>query len=243
MRSTMKAVDRRRAIAAAACVAVAVAAAFALHWSRPEPGVPAESRPVMREAAIEAQPAPPPEPTPSADGLKLYGLLSRGAVIGGAGVGQRFVPIGREVVPGLTLREVRQHQAILVHSAGTVTLTLDGRTTEARAAAESEPARAAGDRADRSREERLRYRLGFAPRRAGGRITGFVLRREADLPLLRRAGLRPGDVLVSVNGQSFDSEERVDELASEIAGSFTAEFEFQRGGRRMRTSLEVNPRP
>lgn len=183
-----------------------------------------------------------PEAPPSVDGLKLYGLLGSGAVIGGAGVGQRFVRIGREVVPGLTLREVRQHEAILAHSAGTVALTLDGRTRGVDPAPDSVPHQAVAGARRTRREELLRYRLGFAPRRAGGRVTGFVLRPEADLPLLRRAGLRPGDVLVSVNGQSFDSEERLNELASEIAGSFTAEFEFERGGRRMRTSLEVNPR-
>jgi general secretion pathway protein C len=85
-------------------------------------------------------------------------------------------------------------------------------------------------------------RVGMAPRRNGGRIDGFAIKAGANLGPLLRAGLRPGDVLLAVNGQPFDSGEKLLELPREIAGSFTAEFEFERGGRRMRALLPVNPR-
>jgi general secretion pathway protein C len=183
-------------------------------------------------------------PAPSTEGLKLHGLLGAGAVIALPDGRQRWVRVGGDVLPGLRLEEVRQNLAVLASSGGRFELSFEGvanRPAPAATAASAPASAAAGP--ERLREDHLRYRLGFEPRRVDGRITGFAIRRQADLPMLRRAGLQPGDVLVSVNGQSFDSEEKVQELASEIAGSFTAEFEFERDGRRMRRSVEVNPRP
>lgn len=203
--------------------------------------------------------SPRPEPLPAAvartpprhglpasiEGLRLHGVLTDGAVIAGPEGGQRLVVVGREVAPGLILREVGLHRIVLAWSDGTAELGFEHGSTEG--SADAPPAAASGERpeaaVDVRRDEILRYRLGFAPRRNRGRTTGFTIRQEADLPALRRAGLRAGDVLVAVNGQSFDSEERVEALPSEIAGSFTAEFVFERDGRRLRARLPVNPRP
>lgn len=57
--------------------------------------------------------------------LRLYGVLSRGAVIGMPDGTQRFVPIGREFLPGLTLRGVDTHHAIITTGAGEVRLGFD----------------------------------------------------------------------------------------------------------------------
>jgi hypothetical protein len=57
--------------------------------------------------------------------LRLFGLLSRGAVIGMADGTQRFVPVGREIIPGVTLRGVDLHHAILATPSGEVLLGFD----------------------------------------------------------------------------------------------------------------------
>jgi hypothetical protein len=57
--------------------------------------------------------------------LHLVGLLSRGALIAMADGSQRFVPVGREVVPGVTLRGVDVHHAILATPSGEVRLGFD----------------------------------------------------------------------------------------------------------------------
>ena len=86
-------------------------------------------------------------------------------------------------------------------------------------------------------------RLGMRPRKEDGRITGFELKQSRDLAPLQRAGLQAGDVIVAVNGQDFTSEEKLMELPAEIAGSYSAEFEIERDGRRMKLSLPVNKQP
>lgn len=207
--------------------------------------------PRQRQAAATAPPPeaprageqPPSPPAANADGLRLHGITATGAIIGYQSGVQRLVRLGRDVLPGLALQELRQHHVLLASSAGPIELGFSGPArapqAPADAAAAAAPPASAGEA---RRDEILNYRFGLAARRSDGRITGFAIRPNADLPVLRNAGLRPGDVLVAVNGQSFDSQEKVQELAAEIAGSFTAEFEFERAGQRMRRSLEVNPR-
>ena len=144
--------------------------------------------------------------------IRLHGVTASGAIIGYPGGAQRLVRLGQEVRPGLRLQEVRQHHVLLASSAGPIELGFSG---PAQPAAAAQPAEAAASAArnDPRREERLQSRFGLEARRSDGRITGFAIRSGAELPVLHRAGLRPGDVLISVNGQSFDSQEKVEELA------------------------------
>jgi type II secretion system protein C len=201
-------------------------------------------RVVAREPA--AAPAPPPAAPPIAaapalapalpadhSGLRLHGLLATGAILGFANGGQRLVSIGREALPGLILRRIEQGAAVFESGGGEVRLGFDGAT---QGPAQAATAPAAPPAAASLREENLRYRLGLAPRRAGGRVTGFTMRPGAELPALARAGIRPGDVIVAVNGATFD-EERMLELAWQIANSARMDFEVERGGRRIRLSL------
>jgi hypothetical protein len=174
--------------------------------------------------------APPPVAPAAVDvsQLRLFGVMASGAVIGMADGSQRFVPVGREIVPGVTLRRVELHHAVLVTAAGEVRLGFDGLDQAAPAAA---PAATAQN------EETLRYRLGLEPRVVRGRIDGFTMRPGADLPALARAGIRPGDVILRVNGAQLD-EERREELAWQIANSGPVEFEIERGGRPLRLTLQ-----
>jgi len=64
-------------------------------------------------------------PTVDASQLHLFGILSRGAVIGMADGTQRFVPVGREIVPGVILRGVDVHQIILATPSGEIRLGFD----------------------------------------------------------------------------------------------------------------------
>ena len=233
MLSTMKPHELRLAGLVAGAVALA-ALLFYLLLRPPAtietPAVPAAAPRLPPPAP--APPAPPPAPAPSAEGLSLHGLLGGGAIIAAADGRQRFVAIGREVAPGLRVARIEQNHVILASPGGELRLGFDG-ISQAEAAAP--PAASASEEA--LREESLRYRLGLAPRQAGGRISGFIVRPNVSMPALERAGLRPGDVIVGVNGSGFD-EERMLELAWQIANSTRTEFEVERGGRRIRLAIE-----
>lgn len=217
------------------------------------PPLPPASAPAMAVQPPLALPPPLPvvvTPAASVDGLILYGIggggpRGRAALLGTGSGGQRVVPAGNEYRPGLRVREVGADYVLLTSSTGDTRLELNryGTPVEARAVPTRTLAASPPATAPVGSAEVLKLRLGLAPRKAGGRITGFTLRRGADLPLLQRAGLRAGDVLVAVNGQAFESEEKLMELPKEIAGYYTTEFEYERDGKRMKSSLEVNRRP
>ncbi len=203
--------------------------------STPAPAAP-EPLPVAAPMPAATVAAPPAAPVPSTEGLRLFGLLGSGAIIGFPDGTQRLVRIGRDVLPGVTLVAVRQHNVLLRSGGGDLILDFGG-VGAAPGAAAPGTAPAGHPAAEAAlRDETLRYRLGLAPRMEGGRVTGFTIRPGTSLPALQRAGLRPGDTILSVNGSRLD-EERMLELAWTIANSDRTEFEYERGGRRQRAAV------
>lgn len=235
----MRRPDAKRAgLAAGAAGLVALIGLLTLRPAAEE-AAPAPSPVAAPSIALAAPaPTPAPPPPPSAAGLRLYGLLGRGAVIASADGQQRFFALGREVSPGLRLARIEPQAAILASAGGELRLGFDGAAPVQAAAAG--PAPVARTAEETLRDATLRYRLGLAPRRIGSRTSGFVVRPGVDMPALARAGLLPGDLILAVNGSGFD-EERMLELAWEIANTPRTEFDIERGGRRMRLALQSQP--
>ncbi len=132
-----------------------------------------------------------------------------------------------------------KHAVILSGPSGDIRLGFGGPMvpvggTAVPAQAASAPTSQAADAA--TREASLRYRLALAPRREGGQVVGYTVRPDVRIPALEQAGLRPGDTILSVNGSRLN-EERMGELAWEVANASSTEFEVERGGRRMRLTL------
>lgn len=213
--------------------------------------VPEESRdespppvPAFHQPSSEAAPPAPSTlpPAASLSGLVLRGVLGGGprggtAIIGFPDGSQRSVPIGRQVLPGVTLKEVALRHVILATSAGESRLEFD---KAAREIAPTAVAAAASEANPDRRRETLEFRTGLMPLKEDGRIKGFAIRPGAQLAIFQRAGLKPGDVIVSINGQAFRSEEKVLELSAELASARTIEIAFIRAGRRMTGKVEQN---
>ena len=188
MLSTMKPHELRLPVLVAGAVALAGLLAYLL--LRPPATIEAPVPQTAVPQAPSAPPAPPSAPAappPSAEGLRLHGLLGGGAIIAAADGRQRFVAIGREVAPGLRSRRIEQNHVIPLPSPG-------GKAAAWASKGLPGPAgirRAGGDRrigVGRGTARRdPRYRLGLAPRQAGGRTTGFVVR-----PNVQHAGARAG---------------------------------------------------
>jgi general secretion pathway protein C len=152
-------------------------------------------------ASVATSAAAAPAP---ASGLTLFGTrMSMGsapgsAIIAGADGIQTSYLVGEEVAPGLRLVGV-----------GFDFVLLGGSGTEQRLAMEGAepPAAQAGPGGGRSAggsaltPENIRANVAFAPRTAGGRVTGLLVSPLRDPSFLARAGLRDGDVITAVNGR------------------------------------------
>src|SRR3546814_14285992 len=71
--------------------------------------------------------------------------------------------------------------------------------------------------------------VAFAPRTEEGRVTGLVVQPQGDGATFRAAGLRPGDVIRSVNGRPIGSASDAAALANQIAPGARLALEVERG--------------
>ena len=219
---------------------------------RPAPAAP-QPIPVVQAGPPVAPPAAmPAAPAALTEGLVLHGVMAGGAIIGFPNGTQRYVPIGREVMPGLRLQGVQLHHAILASGSVNYRLGFGGSAVALTPAPQvvasapaSPPAPAAPgapvtaftpappQQQAAQRAETARYRLGLAPRQVNGQVSGYTLRPGISLPPLEQAGLRPGDTILRFNGAQFGPQH-----LEELARGGRGELEVERGGQRLRIVVQ-----
>ena len=245
---------RERIVAGVGAPVIALLLYLLLAGGDEEAPAPARVMAVAPTRAPIASPPPPAplaapqtaalhEPTAALSGATLAGVMSGGpgggsAIIAYAGGSQRLVSVGRDVLPGVTLREVRHDRVMLSGPSGPIELTFGRSIGAAQTAAAPTAGLPAADDPVRTTDSSARTLVrALQPQRVAGRVVGYRVRSPAEIPLLQRAGLQPGDVLVSVNGNAIDGQERLTGIPAEIAGASAVEVEFDRGGRRMRSRV------
>jgi hypothetical protein len=205
------------------------------------PAAPTFVPPLPQPAAGGAGngPAAPAAPATGAQGLKLRGIIARSAGTAGAAIlesadgKQRLVRIGQQAAPGVR---------VIAVTAGSVTLAAAGQEFQLDLGDARPAARPAPALANALARRITGWKLALEPRRQQGRINGFTVLPGPLPPVLERAGLRPGDVLLSVNKGQLSSTERVGDLEEDVGSSYVAEFEFERVGKRQIKTLEIQPK-
>jgi membrane-associated protease RseP (regulator of RpoE activity) len=222
--------------------------------------VPADQRSAPAPAAAAPQPLPvvqagPPAAAPApaapagvAEGLVLHGVMAGGAVIGFPDGSQRYVPVGRELMPGLRLQAVQLREAILASGSVNYRLGFGGpampltpapQVVGAPAAPAVPPPIVSAPAPSRQSAQRIeagRYRQALSPRLVDGRVSGYTFRPGIGIQALEQAGLQPGDTILSVNGAPI-SQSHVEQLARLPAGN-TAELMVERGDQRVRLVVQ-----
>jgi hypothetical protein len=215
-------------------LAAAVAACWAWLSASPVPKAGPVSIPPEERIAPAIAPASS-VPAVSAEGLVLYGVSgargSAAAIIGSRLGGQRVVAVGKDYRPGLRLAEVGADYAILAYGAQQARLEL----SRFAAGGSARPAASLPAEEEQKIEAAVLRNI-LKPVMAKDRVGGYALRPGESLPQLIRAGLQPGDVILSVNGSQLD-EERMGELAWQMGNAARTEFVFMRNGRKMRAAV------
>jgi general secretion pathway protein C len=167
--------------------------------------------------------------------LKLYGVREdrasgRGSAIIATPDGvQRSFAVGEEIVPGVTLTAVSFDSVAISRGGVTEQLFLD-QSAAAPVVAPPPPmigvpaVQVAPPPPPPVSEIRVQ------PRVSDGRVTGVAVYPQGSGEAFRAAGLAPGDVIVSVNGERIGSAEQAQAIASRI-GDGEVSLEVDRGGR------------
>jgi general secretion pathway protein C len=188
---------------------------------QPPPAV-AAPRPAPAPAALPAAPPPPPVTASAPADLSLTGLRTGPdggmAIIRSGGRDHRLTP-GRSLPGGLRLLRVEPGRAILSGPAGEQLLAFPDAPGAMAGAAPAQPP--GGDPTP--------WRLALSQIKSGNQALGWRLGSLSSLPMLARAGLQPGDILLSANGQDLLSEEKIIELPQELATNGQLVLRYRRG--------------
>ena len=184
-------------------------------------------------------------------GLTLFGVRADGAGGGSAIIGlsdgrQVSVAAGEEVEPGLTLNAVAPDHVMLSRGGAPFRLDFPDMASGVApiasvaaaqpAVAASEPASAEGAVVD---PQRLIAQAGLRPRVQGLGINGLTVSASGDGAELRNAGLRSGDVILSVNGTALNSPQALAALRGQLADAPSAQIQFERDGQVRSTTVRT----
>jgi general secretion pathway protein C len=182
----------------------------------------------------------PTNATVTALGLTLFGVNLNEATGGGSAIiagedgVQTSYAVGDEIAPGVKLVGVAFDHVLLDRSGTRESLFLD-QSGEAPVANPALPAptpevgSAAATAGGEMTPEGLKAGIGFAPRTEDGRITGLVVQPQGDGTVFRAAGLKPGDVVRSVNGRPIASAGDAAALANQFTPGARLSLEVERG--------------
>ena len=182
-------------------------------------------------------------------GLTLFGVRADGAGGGSAIIGlsdgrQVSVAAGEELEPGLTLTSVAPDHVILSRGGAAFRLDFPDMASTApvtptqTAAPAPEPAEAEGAVVD---PQRLIAQAGLRPRIQGLGVNGLTVSASGDGGELRNAGLRSGDVILSVNGAALNSPQALAALRGQLADAPSAQIQFERDGQVRSTTVRTRP--
>ena len=208
---------------------------------------PAERRALFAsfDPFFRSAPQGPASATVTALGLTLFGININEATGGGSAIiagedgVQTSYAVGDEIAPGVRLVGVAFDYVLLDRGGARESLFLD-QSGEAAVANPATPlpsptpevgstgttgVSASGEMSPAT----LKAGVGFAPRAEDGRVTGLVVQPQGDGAVFRAAGLRPGDVIRSVNGRPIGSAGDAAALANQIAPGARISLEVERG--------------
>jgi len=186
----------------------------------------------------------PASATVTSAGLTLFGINLNEATGGGSAIIagedgiQTSYAVGDEIAPGLKLVGVAFDHVLLDRGGARESLFLDqsGEAPVANAATplpaptpEIGAAPAGASASGEMTPAAIKAGVGFAPRTENGRVTGIVVQPQGDGAAFRAAGLRPGDVVRSVNGRQIGSASDAASLANQLTPGARIALEVERG--------------
>lgn len=193
--------------------------------------------------------------------LTLLGLLADDraqysrALIGTQGGEEKAYAIGDDVARGVTLQAIFPDRVILARGGRLETLRLerDKAGAGATAATSPPPVAAADDGAGASVQQLARIRdevlkdparaseyVRVQPANVGGQLKGYRVYPGRDRAAFTQAGLRPGDLVTSVNGVQLDDPAKALQLLADLGQAGQVNLVVERGGQTQNISINLS---
>jgi general secretion pathway protein C len=182
--------------------------------------------------------------------LKLFGVRVNevtglgAAIIAGADNVQTSYSVGEAIQPGVILKSVGYDNVVIAHDGRDETLYLD-QSGAAPIVAPAAPAPANVNLLTAPAAvpgavtlAQLRTGLTWAPRQAGGHVSGLVPR--GDPSFLASLGLKPGDVVVQVSGRPVGSVEDLQRAAAGMAQGGNLSIGVERGAQIVPLAIRIS---
>lgn len=190
--------------------------------------------------------------------LRLFGVRAGAGGGGSAILGlpdgtQLSVGVGEEIQPGLTLRAVAEDHVTVARGTsvsridfgelpvGAASVPPPPTTPQVVAPPRPAPTAPAATGAAVVDPERLMAEAGLRPRMQGLSVNGLTVTARGDSPQLAAAGLRAGDVILSVNGIALDGPSALSRLRTDLAQAPEAVIRFERDGTPQTTTVRTRP--
>ncbi len=227
-------------------------------WRARQPAIPA---PQARQALFAA--FDPFYRLASADGgvqqvtslpLQLFGIrLNEGSGLGSAIIAdetgdQRSYAVGEEIAPGITLTAVSYDHVTISRGGVSEMLYIDQSGAAPMVGTEAEDASTESGggmpnvpplAGEALAPDALLAGIGFAPHVEGGSVTGVAVSPQGTSGAFARAGFRPGDVIVQVNGTGIHSVDDIAALRSAIKPGASLTVQVERGGATVPLALTI----
>ena len=158
--------------------------------------------------------------------LKLFGVRVDQAIGGGSAIiatpdgVQSSFGVGDEIMPGVKLKQVTFDSVTIDRSGVSEQLYLDQSVAA--------PVAKTGTAAPSTLPAAIQGEISYAPRLNGEKVTGITVNPGGNGDLFRQAGLLPGDVVTSVNGQPVTS---IETVAGQLSGGRSVTLQLERAGR------------
>ena len=197
--------------------------------------------------------------------LTLRGVIASGspdvakAIIADSTGHENFYALGAKIPGGATLEEIHVNHVILKRNNRLETLQLPkeaprGQTFKSRSRTSRSTARTVTSSANKDTGTLLReYRetlktdpqqlmdlVRTQPYRENGRLVGYKIRPGKDRKLLRKFGLRSGDVVTAVNGVSLDNPIKGLEILRDLSTASQVSISIKRNGVAKNLSFQID---
>ncbi len=186
--------------------------------------------------------------------LTLHGVFADlkpelgAAIIGKAGSEQKYYKVGKKIMGGVTLQAVHEDRVVLLRNGRSEVLRFPKASKPVVTSSRSKSASKASSSSSLSTYKEMFKReplkifqhLRFVPVRTGKQLKGYRILPQKNRDLYNRLGVRPSDLVTSVNGVPLNDDKQAMGLIKDLQSADNIELVVLRQGQQTTLSLDLN---